>query len=901
MIADALTLLALAVVAIWSTTRALHEARRHTGETDTTSGVFAAVTSRPTLLVVGPPALLVLVSLAQLGWTPIRSAPYVVAAGAVVLLLVIVTTRVTGATASIAGITGAWMLSCLGAVTAERLYQESGVDQAYWLCLAALVFVIAAIIGSRWRTTPPLNVGAGIAVIGCVLLMLPLIPGIGVRMYGAPGWITVGPLTGQPGDIARLLIIAGMGTMYYAVGPAVRAGRLGPVVRSSWPMLAAAGIGGLTSDLGPVLVLGGAVAIMLGLCGPPLRILLGMLAVITVAAMGLFVVVGKLRDRLDQMLNPITSDGKYQNTGLAQLALARGGGFGTGFGHGNPHSVANVDNDFVLAGIGEERGMLALVAVLALFTAVTIAVWASARRASSGGPRLVAAGLAAMLTVQSVYVVCAALNIAPVTGMVVPFLSRGGSSLMGVWGLLGVAVGLGAHRERKVYSRAEHTLGDRVDLAGHITVAAWMTLCALLLVLPTLRPIAPNDVTTATAPGKGPMVLRDGTPAILVSIDGDDDRLSPDVAPENRAAFNFADSVTGLGACSYEWSDEIVMRKPCRTVVSSIAPAVQDAARTAFLDAGVEGDAVAIDTASGEILALYSTPQSRQPAGIEDGEVASPAVYTASAPGSTFKVVVAAAATNAGINTTTPVLDSYVPPGGTSAIHNAGLVDGGGRLETALAESSNTAFADIATRTGGDDISAMAETLSSWPYQPGTFANISRITVGVDLDDPDALARTGIGQQDVRATPLAMAVVAGNLTTNGAMPSPRLQAGLCDGTTFARADGHLNAETLSPTVTTPVLDGMRQAVTTGHAGALADLDIPIAAKTGTADDGQDVYDGWIIATSTQIAVAVRIWASEAGVSRSGAADASPIASNVLQTAQRGIGEDVNPCAERTIE
>lgn len=903
MIADALAGLAVIAAALWSVVLVRTDGRRSEprgerpaldSERDARGGDL--------LLTVGPPALLVFISLAQLGWSLSQTAVWMLAASGVLGALLVVSARVTGVGKSRGVVVGAWTLSCLGAVTAERLYTGSGVGQAQWLAIGAGVFLVAAFAGSRWRSTSTSSVGAVVAGVGCGLLILPLMPVIGVTINGAPGWIALGPFTGQPGDLARALIVVGMGTMFYAAGPTVRAGRLGPIARSSWPLVVAVTIGGLTNDLGPVLVLGAATVCMLVLCGPPARVLAGVVAVLAAAAAGMFLGIGKLRERLDQMLHPITADGLFQNTGLAQRALARGGLLGQGFGRGDPHMVANVDNDFVLAGIGEERGTIVLVAVFVLFAAVTTAAWANAMRATSGGPRLVAGGLASMLTVQAVYVVCAAMNIAPVTGMVVPFLSRGGSSLTGAWMVLGILVGLGAHRRQHLHGIAMNQLADRITLARRSTTAVWILMTALLLVLPAVRPSGAALAAADDGPGgvAGELVFRDGTRVVLQASGDDIRRPAEDVPGDDRPAIMYVDSVTGFGTCDASWYDDLVLRGPCRTVVGSVVPNVQNAARAGFTDGGVEGDAVAIDLSTGEVLALYSSPGSIDSTEMPGDQRGLPAVHTNSAPGSTFKVVVATAALAAGSDTVTPIRDSYTPPGGAVEVHNAGLVAGGGTLEQALAESSNTAFAEIATRTGAEPIEAMTHQLSSWPNDPGSVTGLPEITVGSELGDPDALARTGFGQQDVRATPFTMAVATGMIATDGRMPSPRLQSGLCDGPEFLQDVITRREPTLNQAISEPVLRGMRDAVEDGHAGAFDGQDA-VGAKTGTADNGSGVYDGWVVAVSPvddpRVVVAVRVWASAAGESRTGAVDATPIASNVRLAAERWLEDDVNPCVE----
>lgn len=854
----------------------------------------------------GPPALLVLTATAQLGWSVHESLPYVVAAAVVPIVLCVFVRRVVGEAASLVVPLAAWTLTCLGAVTGERLYPVSGIDQARWALVGVAAFLAAAWIGSTWKSTARTIAGTGVAIAGCVVLTLPLVPGIGVLVNGAPGWIALGPFVGQTGDLARILIIIGLGSMLYAAGPALRSGRVAPALLACWPVAFAGALGGYASDLGPVLVLTGAVAVMMIVCGPPPRVWIGFTAVGTILVVAMFFGVGKLRARIDQMLNPVTPDGQLQNTGAALRSFATGGWLGTGFNNGSPLDVANVENDFVLAGIGEERGAIVVIAVCCLFVALVTACWLSATRATSAGPRLISTGLAAMVSVQAIYVTLATINKAPVTGMVVPFLSNGGSSLTCMWITVGLIVGIGAHRWRPVPSATDLNIVARVDRTKWATLGLWLTVIAVVA-WQTVEPEVParSEAQEAASRVPGPVVFRDGTPFLSASTVSDPttgsdvhtrtlDSSMPQLNGDIDAAY-FVNMNTGVGTCSRPWLEHLVVKKECEspTMVTSLDSAVQTAARDSLDSRGYTGDVVALDLDDGSVLGLYSQRSNQH-----SYDAGYPAVYSQSAPGSTFKTVVAASALSAGLNTTTPVRDEYTPPGGVGIVHNAGNFEGGGDLTRALAESSNTAFAEIATRTGLQSITQMAATLSA---DSADFSTRPGIAVGGTEGDPDALARTGFGQQDVRASPYEMAVAVGRIATNGALPRARVELGQC-----ISDELDINPSTPPPHtalddfVTGPVLDGMRAVVQEGRAGELGDLDIAVAAKTGTADDDHGSYDGWIVALapaeSPEVVVAVRIFGGDQSP-RSGAADAAPVAAEVTIAAIEAVRKDTDPCSE----
>lgn len=500
-----------------------------------------------------------------------------------------------------------------------------------------------------------------------------------------------------------------------------------------------------------------------------------------------------------------------------------------------------------------------------------------------------------MLAVQSLYVSYATLTIVPVTGMVVPLLSRGGSALLGAWITLGLVVGIGSNVVTSHADVKGSGLTTRMQIASKLTALAWVGVIAVAVAVTTIQPV-PASAAPPTSP-KGGLVTRDGHPLVVTETDG----TRTAQADVSTIAFDpnlvsYVDNATGQRSCTKSWYQSIVAGQ-CepRTVVTTLHSSVQQAAAASL---SVPGDVVVLDVQTGHVVALYEHPRVGHDAG--DATVLSP-VTEQTAPGSTFKIITAAAALSQGVNVTTPLRESYTPPGGVGTITNAGMVEGGGELTKSLAESSNTAFAEIATRTGKQALSEMTETLSAWNYW-GTSERGVGINVGSNLDVLDTLARTGFGQQDVRATPLALAVVAGKIATNGELPNPTLEAGTCStADTFDISDlDQIDGTTLNASVTEPIRKGMAQSVSDGRAGALGNLPFLVEAKTGTAEDASGLYDGWVVATAPvgdpKFTVAVRVWADNMNsISRSGAADASPVAAAVLDAAMHIQTTDTGPC------
>jgi cell division protein FtsI/penicillin-binding protein 2 len=455
-------------------------------------------------------------------------------------------------------------------------------------------------------------------------------------------------------------------------------------------------------------------------------------------------------------------------------------------------------------------------------------------------------------------------------------------------------VGVGARPSLGALSGTDVAMTRRAARLRPVLLGSWTVVCCMLVVVVVLPPVpAPPAQSAPPVASRGDLLSRDGTVlARTVTIGATPTRT---YTPDTTVVSTLDADVTARLGCDPTWVQRLIDAQcnPTR-VVSTIAPGVQATMQEALT--GVVGDAVAVDSTSGDILGMWSSDVGTP--GVRGGD-GLPAETYASAPGSSFKTITAAAVLTAGVDSTTPMRNEYTPPGGQAKIHNAGIQTLGGTLEAALAASSNTSFAELATRVGGPAIAAAASDLTSWPETAGT-AHGPAVDVGHELTNPDALARTGFGQQDVRATPLDMAVVAATIAAGGRRPTPRLMTGTCVANSYVADPVPAAPMVLTEAVAGRIADGMTLSVTRGAAPALADLQGPVAAKTGTADDGTGNYDGWVIAYApvgnTKVAVAVRVMADVSnGNSRTGAQDAAPVAAKVLLAVGSALAHDVDPC------
>jgi len=318
-----------------------------------------------------------------------------------------------------------------------------------YVAYGAVGFALMQVIARRGlelvvKATGPLLFGA------FVCLVLVKVPGFGVSVNGARRWLGAGPLVFQPSEVAKLALV-----LYGAKFLAPKAGRL-RTPRNVAPLLLVAGTMLLLiasqPDLGTALVIAFTLTALLVAAGMPVRYLaIG-------AGVGVFLVAvfalaePYRRARLVTFLDPWShADGAGFQAVQGQIAMGSGGLTGRGLGASiqKVFFLPEAHTDFILAVIGEELGVLGVWALLALYGMVGYAGLRTARTARGTYSALLAAGITSLILSQALLNIFAVLGLAPLTGVPLPFISSGSSSLLvvlaGMGLLLNVAGGGHAH------------------------------------------------------------------------------------------------------------------------------------------------------------------------------------------------------------------------------------------------------------------------------------------------------------------------------------------------------------------------------------------------------------------------------------------------------------------------
>ncbi|TDE12662.1 FtsW/RodA/SpoVE family cell cycle protein [Jiangella asiatica] len=328
--------------------------------------------------------------------------------------------------------------------------------QLTWMAVGVAMFVGVLIVVRDHRVLSRLPYLAGLA--GLLLLVLPLLPVIGHSIRGARIWINVGPMTFQPGEAAKIILIIAFAAYLVQTRDALAlAGRriLGidlPRARDLGPILivwvAALGILVVQNDLGPSVLLFGIFVLMIYVATERISwIILGLLLIVA-GGLAANAVVSHVQTRVDFWLDPFIDP-----TGqIAQslYGLAYGGLLGTGLGQGRPELTQISESDFIGSALGEELGLTGLISVILLYALLASRGLRAGLLLRDPFGKLLAAGLAAGFFLQVFIVLGGVTKLIPLTGLTTPFLSLGGSSLVMNWVLVALLIRLSDAARRPV-------------------------------------------------------------------------------------------------------------------------------------------------------------------------------------------------------------------------------------------------------------------------------------------------------------------------------------------------------------------------------------------------------------------------------------------------------------------
>ena len=389
------------------------------------------------------------------------------------LVLASIATRILARGADPTLLPLAALLHGIGYVMITRLDDRLAGLQTTWTFIAIAAYITVLFVVQR--TTDLAHQTWTFFAIGAGLLLLPLVPGVGRSFGGARIWVSIGPINFQPGEFAKIclaLFFAG----YLAERReliAANTWKVGPLrlpeprhllpIALAWAFSVVVMVG--LKDLGASLLFFALFVVMLWVATERTSFLVIGTVLFAGAAYVAWRTFGNVQTRVAIWLDPWPQyEGRGYQIVQAMFALSNGGIDGTGLGLGSPNKIPEVKNDFIFAAIGEELGLVGATAVLIAFMLIIGAGLRIATRAERPFEKILATGLTTIIGLQAFIIIGGVIRVVPLTGITLPFVSYGGSSLLANYILLALLMRISDSSARRLGEVPDDlTIGERFE------------------------------------------------------------------------------------------------------------------------------------------------------------------------------------------------------------------------------------------------------------------------------------------------------------------------------------------------------------------------------------------------------------------------------------------------------
>ena len=359
----------------------------------------------------------------------------------------------------------------VGFVMITRLDTDLAGLQSLWSLLGIGVFVGVLLVVQRVNDLARYR--WILFFCGTGALLLPLVPGLGSTINGARIWVSIGPINFQPGEFAKIAL-AIFFAAYFAEHReliSAKTWKVGPLYlpepRYIMPVLVAWGFAVVVMvgerDLGSSLLFFTLFVVMIWVATERVGWLVLGAGLFGAAAYFSWTQFSHVQTRVSIWLDPWSDSlgGGYQIV-QSLFGLADGGLTGTGLGRGNPNQVPEAQNDFIFASIGEELGLVGGTAILMSYLLIVGSGLRTALRTDREFEKLLAVGLTTIIGVQAFIIVGGVVKLVPLTGITLPFVSYGGSSLISNYILLALLMRVSDSSARRLGEMPdEPTPGER--------------------------------------------------------------------------------------------------------------------------------------------------------------------------------------------------------------------------------------------------------------------------------------------------------------------------------------------------------------------------------------------------------------------------------------------------------
>ena len=563
-------------------------------------------------------------------------------------------------------------LSGIGITFVTRLQPDASLGQVIFLFLGVALMVGTLAVVKNLEVIKRYKYVLGIA--GIILLVLPMF--IGTEIYGSKLWIKIGGFQFQPGEFAKVLIVLFLAGYLaenrelLSISNRTVLGIKFPRLRLLYPLFIVWGVCLLVvafeRDLGSALLFYTIFLIMLYVATGRVSYVIIGLALLAVGAFGMYQIMSHVQVRVAIWLDPF-SDAQNLGYQIVQslFSLADGGLAGVGIGKGMADIIPVAASDMIFAAIGEEMGLLGGSAVLLLFMLFAVRGLTTAARAKSDLAAFSAAGLTAAISFQAFTIVGGVTKLIPLTGVTLPFMSQGGSSLLASFVIVALLLRAGdeatgrsteiantstdlatagyrpplrgSHMRRPALDTPESGLLGRVALANRLTRTVFLFTALFAVLIGNITyiqvikaseyqdmPSNNHTINKARFIKRGSIITADGL-TLAESVQQADGTYARSYPNGNLAAHAVGyysqqygtmgientqnDTLTGSKDYS-SWQNALNslagISEPGNSVQLTIDSRIQRAAEQAL--AGRVGAIVALDPRSGAVLAWASAP-----------------------------------------------------------------------------------------------------------------------------------------------------------------------------------------------------------------------------------------------------------------------------------------------------
>lgn len=785
------------------------------------------------------------------------------------------------------------MLVAISMIVLTRLSFEKAYRQFMFLAIGSIAMLIIPLFlqkGSLFRRFSLIYFAVGVALLAYVVLA-------GSTSYGAKLTIDIAGFSFQPSEFVKIIYVFFIAAMLYKDASTKRV-LLTSVMAAVFVLLLVA-----SRDLGGALLYFMAYLVIIYVASRKwLYLLSGIVGMGGASVLG-YTLFSHVQTRVAVWLDP-TADIDNQGYQICQslFGIGTGGWFGLGIGEGLPTKIPVVDKDFVFSAISEEFGAIFAIGVLLLCVTCFIVIVNVSMHMVDSFYKYVAIGLAVLYATQVILTVGGAVKFIPSTGVTLPLVSYGGSSLISTLCMFGIIQGLYIRNVSIKTKKSKEDKSNKEDKSRRLetNVVLYLFLIIFLALIAYFVKFVAfdsdkfinNEFNSRVALFeddviKGKILTSDGYPIAETEVDltGETERTYPYAHIFSHVTGYSQKVKTGLehqlnfrllSTHGDFWENLILdlsnRKKQGDNVVTSLSYDLQKAAYGAL--GGHDGAVVVIEPSTGKILAMASKPGFNPNTINEDWDelqegtaLFNRATQGQYAPGSIFKILTVLAYIES--NPESYQDYAYTCTGeitvGDTTIHCAanerhGEVD----LEESFAESCNTSFANMMSSIDAEVFQNICDTALFNQELPIAFES-SISAFEMNESDVDALkAQTAIGQGNTLVSPLHMAMLAGAICNDGILMRPQFidYVESYDEVIIETIESQEYGPIFTETQVAALQTYMQSAVEYGTASKLETERYSAYGKTGTAQVSSDIDDtnawfvGYAEADGKEIAIAV---------------------------------------------